>query len=245
MVRPSAAAVLVGALLLGGCSILDPIPGYLPTTVTIATPARTTAAPSESGQASRAPGSAVASGPATPATSPPASSTAPAPESSEPTITPGRPVVATDQLGTAGLGPLTLGMAVTTLQERGYITRTTGNGCYAWESSPALAELGVALHVFPDDTTLTEIAVTTPTIKTKSGATVGMTVARIKQIYGTRAVSETKTGNGVAFPVLSVKDGSREVTFIIGTQSSRVSDSDTITSIVARTSTSKEIAGTC
>lgn len=249
-------ATLVAALALSGCSLLNQgtptASSAAPVTAAATTQPATTQPATTAAPATTSASSSPVASPTTPAATP--TTPTPAPEPSTPVVTvtvqgtttpqARTQVTSSDVLDTAGLGPLQLNLPFSVLKDRGYIVATPADPCLPWQTSKQLRDLGVEVQLYYPDNHLGEIALTTATIKTRSGATVGMTVAKIKQIYGSRVVVETKNGNGGPFQVLTVKDVAREVAFIIDWAAQPVSDGDVIRRIQAR-AYSKDMFGGC
>ena len=122
----------------------------------------------------------------------------PAPEPSTPVVTvtvqgtttpQARPqVTSSDVLDTAGLGPLQLNLPFSVLKDRGYIVATPADPCLPWQTSKQLRDLGVEVQLYYPDNHLGEIALTTATIKTRSGATVVRTENEFCIPHATEAI---------------------------------------------------------
>lgn len=112
---------------------------------------------------------------------------------------------------TAGLGPLTVGMSVSALQEGGYVVANPSQCVSPWVSNASLEGDGVSLVV--TDNALTSIYLAKATYATDLGARVGMTVADLRKIYGADLVTDVKSGGGGPFAVPIVRAGDRELVF--------------------------------
>lgn len=203
MTGRSALVVLVAAALLMGCS-----------------------APGSQTSASSHPASAVSS--QTPSASVSTASSAPSPSATTATST------APWTLSINGLGPLVLGTLYPTLRQQGYVGAATGDCPGSW-TSKALQDKGVYLYPSGDGDTsvLAEVSVTKPTYATISGAKVGTTMSRLKQLYGSQLTTETKNGNGGPFEVALVHIGTREIVFEFPFAST-LADTDQVTAMIAR-----------
>lgn len=171
-----------------------------------------------------------------PAATPAASATSTA-KASTTTVasTPGTATTATWTLGVNGLGPLVLGTKFSVLEAQGYVSAATDE-CESSRTSQKLQDDGVWLY--PSGTgasaVLAEVSVTKPTYATVSGAKVGDTMKKLKQLYGAQLKIETKNGNGGPFQVANVRVGTREVVFYFPYGSS-LGDTSVVQLMVART----------
>lgn len=158
--------------------------------------------------------------------------------------TPGTATTATWTLGVNGLGPLVLGTKFSVLEAQGYVSAATDE-CESSRTSQKLQDDGVWLY--PSGTgasaVLAEVSVTKPTYATVSGAKVGDTMKKLKQLYGAQLKIETKNGNGGPFKVANVRIGAREVVFSFPWESKMV-DTDKVQVIVAR-NWSADMFGEC
>lgn len=192
-------------------------------------------------------GATSASSPTTsaPAATPAASATSTA-KASTTTVasTPGTATTATWTLGVNGLGPLVLGTKFSVLEAQGYVSAATDE-CESSRTSQKLQDDGVWLY--PSGTgasaVLAEVSVTKPTYATVSGAKVGDTMKKLKQLYGAQLKIETKNGNGGPFQVANVRVGTREVVFYFPYGSS-LGDTSVVQLMVART-WSADMMGEC
>lgn len=180
-----------------------------------------------------------------PAATPAASATSTA-KASTTTVasTPGTATTATWTLGVNGLGPLVLGTKFSVLEAQGYVSAATDE-CESSRTSQKLQDDGVWLY--PSGTgasaVLAEVSVTKPTYATVSGAKVGDTMKKLKQLYGAQLKIETKNGNGGPFQVANVRVGTREVVFYFPYGSS-LGDTSVVQLMVART-WSADMMGEC
>jgi len=144
-------------------------------------------------------------------------------------------------LTTAGLGPLTMGMSLTALQQGGYVV--AGPMPYPCSSvaNAALDRDGVYLGV---SDSVREIWLNKGTYATRSGARVGMTVAQLRSIYGDNLVTVTKNGSGGPFQAPAIQAGDREVVFMTEWTDGTFTNASKIKSIVLRSS-SKDMYGGC
>lgn len=214
------AVLLLAWGLLASCSTTAPqVPPTGPATVTVTAPAGPTSAP-----VSTIP----VSVPATSAASAPASATSSGPWT----------------LSVNGLGPLVLGTKISTLVVQGHVVLTPGE-CAGVASSPALEAQGVFIYPSGEgaNAVLSEVSLSKPTYTTLSGAKVGDTMKKIKQLYGSQLTIETKNGNGGPFQVAHVKVGTREVVFYFPYGSAMV-DTDVVQTIIAR-NYSVDMMGEC
>lgn len=151
---------------------------------------------------------------------------------------------ATWTLGVNGLGPLVLGTKFSVLEAQGYVSAATDE-CESSRTSQKLQDDGVWLY--PSGTgasaVLAEVSVTKPTYATVSGAKVGDTMKKLKQLYGAQLKIETKNGNGGPFQVANVRVGTREVVFYFPYGSS-LGDTSVVQLMVART-WSADMMGEC
>lgn len=151
---------------------------------------------------------------------------------------------ATWTLGVNGLGPLVLGTKFSVLEAQGYVSAATDE-CESSRTSQKLQDEGVWLY--PSGTgasaVLAEVSVTKPTYATVSGAKVGDTMKKLKQLYGAQLKIETKNGNGGPFQVANVRVGTREVVFYFPYGSS-LGDTSVVQLMVART-WSADMMGEC
>ena len=158
--------------------------------------------------------------------------------------TPGTATTATWTLGVNGLGPLVLGTKFSVLEAQGYVSAATDE-CESSRTSQKLQDEGVWLY--PSGTgasaVLAEVSVTKPTYATVSGAKVGDTMKKLKQLYGAQLKIETKNGNGGPFQVANVRVGTREVVFYFPYGSS-LGDTSVVQLMVART-WSADMMGEC
>lgn len=158
--------------------------------------------------------------------------------------TPGTATTATWTLGVNGLGPLVLGTKFSVLEAQGYVSAATDE-CESSRTSKKLQDEGVWLY--PSGTgasaVLAEVSVTKPTYATVSGAKVGDTMKKLKQLYGAQLKIETKNGNGGPFQVANVRVGTREVVFYFPYGSS-LGDTSVVQLMVART-WSADMMGEC
>ncbi len=212
---------LLAWALLASCSTTAP---QVPPTVGSASVTVTAPASPTSAQVSTIP----ATVPATSAASAPSSATSSGPWT----------------LSVNGLGPLVLGTKISALVVQGYVVLTPGE-CEGVASSPALEAQGV--FIYPAGTgaseVLAEVSLSKPTYTTLSGAKVGDTLKRVKQLYGAQLSIETKNGNGGPFQVAHVMVGTREVVFYFPYGSAMV-DTDVVQMIIAR-NYSVDMMGEC
>ncbi len=235
MSRRTVLGSLVCVAVLSACSLLSPAPVQQPGT---AAPAPTSAAPPASpvgSVAAPAQASTARSSPAIPTPSPTATPT-PSPTRTQ--------VLATDVIDTTGIGPLKLGLPLSVLKERGDVVAAPTGDCTTYNTGKALRDMGLELVLYGKESRLGAIHVSSSLFQTRSGARVGMTVAQVRKIYGSNLAVETKQGNGGPFEVLTIRDGGREVLFMIPWDSQPVSDADRIDQIVTR-EYSNEMFGGC
>ncbi|MGV8850534.1 MAG: hypothetical protein ACOH16_13440 [Propionibacteriaceae bacterium] len=147
-------------------------------------------------------------------------------------------------LGINGLGPILLGTKYSVLESQGYVSVPTDE-CASSRTSQKLQDEGVWLYPSGQgaNAVLAEIGVTKATYATISGARVGDTMKKLKQLYGSQLKIETKNGNGGPFPVANVRVGTREVVFYFPYASS-LGDTAVVQSIIART-WSADLMGEC
>ncbi len=135
-----------------------------------------------------------------------------------------------DVLTTAGLGQLTLGMPVSVLVDAGWAVPS--QICEkTWDASPRLMAEGVRFRNYGQGT-IGQIMLATSKHSTLSGASVGMSVGDVKQIYGTRGRVEAKDGVGGKFEVYTVVADGHEIAFIGNFDKVTMSDTDTVTFVV-------------
>lgn len=213
--------------------------------VLISSCSSSTSAGSASTAASTGATSAASPTTSAPAATPAASATSTA-KASTTTVasTPGTATTATWTLGVNGLGPLVLGTKFSVLEAQGYVSAATDE-CESSRTSQKLQDDGVWLY--PSGTgasaVLAEVSVTKPTYATVSGAKVGDTMKKLKQLYGAQLKIETKNGNGGPFQVANVRVGTREVVFYFPYGSS-LGDTSVVQLMVART-WSADMMGEC
>jgi molybdopterin converting factor small subunit len=137
-----------------------------------------------------------------------------------------------------------IGTKFSVLQQQGYIDPGT-DVCPQQGSSKKLQDEGV--YLYPRgagaNAVLAEVGLTKATYATVSGARVGDTMKKLKQLYGAQLKVETKNGNGGPFKVANVRIGAREVVFIFPWDSAMV-DTDKVQSIMAR-NWSTDLMGEC
>ena len=137
-----------------------------------------------------------------------------------------------------------LGTKFSVLEAQGYVSAATDE-CESSRTSQKLQDEGVWLY--PSGTgasaVLAEVSVTKPTYATVSGAKVGDTMKKLKQLYGAQLKIETKNGNGGPFQVANVRVGTREVVFYFPYGSS-LGDTSVVQLMVART-WSADMMGEC
>jgi hypothetical protein len=137
-----------------------------------------------------------------------------------------------------------IGTKFSVLQQQGYIDPGT-DVCPQQGSSKELQDEGVFLYPTGEgaNAVLAEVGLTNATYATVSGARVGDTMKKLKQLYGSQLKIETKNGNGGPFPVANVRIGAREVVFYFPYASS-LGDTAVVQSIIART-WSVDMMGDC
>jgi hypothetical protein len=147
-------------------------------------------------------------------------------------------------LGINGLGPLVLGTKYSVLEAQGYVS-APNDECESSRTSQKLQDEGVWLYPQGSGATavLAEIGVTKATYATVSGARVGDTMKKLKQLYGSQLKIETKNGNGGPFQVANVHIGTREVVFYFPYGTS-LGDTAVVQSMIART-WSLDMMGEC
>jgi hypothetical protein len=227
------AAVVMACVLLGACS----------STSSSGAGKVTTSAPVTST------GAAATTPAATPSATVTTTSTTTAPTSAKATATASATGAATTTagvwtLGVNGLGPLVLGTKYSVLEAQGYVSAPTDE-CESSRTSQKLQDEGVWLYPKGSGATavLAEIGVTKATYATVSGAKVGDTLKKLKQIYGSQLKIETKNGNGGPFQVANVRVGTREVVFYFPYGPS-LGDTSVVQSMIART-WSADMMGEC
>jgi hypothetical protein len=100
-------------------------------------------------------------------------------------------------LSISGLGPLALGTSYSVLEAQGYVSASTDQ-CLPSRTSKKLEDEGVELFAKGTGATavLLEVRVNKPTYGTVSGAKVGDTMKRLRQLYGSQLTTETLNDNG-------------------------------------------------
>ena len=142
---------------------------------------------------------------------------------------------------TAGLGPLTVGMSLSALQQGGYVVANPSQCVSPWVSNAALEGDGVSLVV--TDSALTAIYLAKPTYATDLGARVGMTVADLRKIYGADLVTDVKSGGGGPFAVPIVRAGDGELVFFTPWTGGSFTDESKVETIVAEQYTREFLDG--
>lgn len=137
-----------------------------------------------------------------------------------------------------------IGTKFSVLEKQGYLAPGP-DVCPQQGSSKKLQDEGVYLYPTGEgaNAVLAEVGLTTATYATVSGARVGDTMRKLKQLYGSQLTIETKNGNGGPFQVATVRIGAREVVFMFPWGSAMV-DTDKVQGIVAR-SWSADLYGEC
>jgi hypothetical protein len=197
----------------------------------------TTSKPSVATSITTATSASASSAPSTSASEPASSASA---SSAAPKATAAGPWT----LSINGLGPLVVGTKFSVLQQQGYIDPGT-DVCPQQGSSKKLQDEGVFLYPTGEgaNAVLAEVGLTTATYATVSGARVGDTMKKLKQLYGTQLKIETKNGNGGPFQVANVHIGSREVVFYFPSGSS-LGDTAVVQVMIAR-NWSADMMGEC
>lgn len=137
-----------------------------------------------------------------------------------------------------------IGTKFSELEKQGYIGPGT-DACPQQTSSKKLQDEGVYLYPSGQgaNAVLAEVGLTKATYATVSGARVGDTMEKLKQLYGSQLTIETKNGNGGPFKVANVRIGAREIVFMFPWESGMV-ETDKVQSIVAR-NWSADLMGDC
>lgn len=140
-------------------------------------------------------------------------------------------------LSVNGLGPLVLGTKYSELEAQGYAS-AGADACLPSPVSKKLDDDGVTLFAKGTGSAavLLQVEVGKPTYTTASGAKVGDTMKRLKQLYGTQLQIETLLGDAHAgpIPVATIHIGTREVMFVFQEGASLDDDSAVVTQMVAR-----------
>lgn len=226
------AATVLACVLLGSCSVTSGGPASTGTS---------TAATSASAAASSPAATTVSTGsPTATAATASAKATAATTTAAATSAT----TIGTWTLGINGLGPLVLGTKYSVLEAQGYVSAPTDE-CASSRTSQKLQDEGVWLYPsgMGASAVLFEVSVTKATYATVSGARVGDTMKRLKQLYGSQLKIETKNGNGGPFQVANVRVGSREVVFYFPYGSS-LGDTAVVQLMIAR-NWSADLMGEC
>jgi hypothetical protein len=215
------AVAVVAVFALGGftvSTVLTRQPSAVPAgqvSVTSAAPSAPTSSPTTPTSAPSSSSSSASASPASTTTPPRATST---PYGSV------RPVVkAGDLLTTTGIGELTLGMSTSDLAARGVVNGTPGN-C-SIDETPTLTKEGVAIYAIAG--TVTGIHLVTAQHATKSGITIGATVAQVQAVYGSSLTIKTITYGSTQtkqLDVLAVSTGGHDVLFLTENQTTAPTD---------------------
>jgi hypothetical protein len=143
-------------------------------------------------------------------------------------------------LSISGLGPLALGTSYSVLEAQGYVSASTDQ-CLPSRTSKKLEDEGVELFAKGTGATavLLEVRGNKPTYATVSGAKVGDTMKRLRQLYGSQLTTETPNDNGGPpgrgpIRVATIHIGTREVMFVFASGAS-LGDSDVVYTMIART----------
>ena len=137
-----------------------------------------------------------------------------------------------------------IGTKFSVLQQQGYLDPGT-DVCPQQGSSQKLQDEGVYLYPSGSgaNAVLAEVGLTKATYATVSGARVGDTMKKLKQLYGAQLKIETKNGNGGPFVVANVKVGTREIVFYFP-YGSTIADTDIVQAMIAR-NWSADMMGAC
>lgn len=140
-------------------------------------------------------------------------------------------IIDQSRLDVTGLGPLQVHTPMTDLGTLGYANWRTGDACEYWEPSTSLMNRGIDMWA---SDTLVAVVVDEPGVRTVDDARVGMTLAEVRALYGTRISLETKEGYQPVYTAV-VKRGGYELVFLNGFELDRpMVDSDVINMIIAR-----------
>ncbi len=143
-------------------------------------------------------------------------------------------IIDQSRLDFTGLGPLQVGVLSKDLETLGYLVE---GPCEAprLAASAALYDRGVTLV---ENKKLNWVQVEKPGVKTVDGAHVGMTLAQVKAIYGSRLHLETKFAEDGQSPVYTavVQNGGYEIVFVhdFDYPTQPLKDTDVITYMNAR-----------
>lgn len=148
-----------------------------------------------------------------------------------------RALTAKDRIGYVGVGSYTLGRSASSLRAGKLIEVGSCEG--TWRPVKQARDFAGASTFFTSKGRLTQVWVTKPSLKTYSGATVGMSMARVKKIYGKKFhyVTVTRVWGNKKVVVGQVRSGGREVLFVNGTSgfdATSAKDSSKVGAIVAR-----------
>jgi len=133
----------------------------------------------------------------------------------EPIVSTGGPVVTTapptaapttppaaEKLAPAGIGPYAVGATLVALKSAKVLADLNeSTGCAGWATARGTAPYGDAVTIIFYNGAVNWVEVTSPAISTVEGAKVGLTLAALKGIYGTKA---TELNDGLGGKAVSV-----------------------------------------
>ena len=132
---------------------------------------------------------------------PATSSAAPAPTTAAPAPTTPAPPAA-EPLAAAGIGPYAVGAKLAALKTSGVLTKLNeSTGCPGWATAEGTGVYAGKVAVIFYGGAVNWIEVKSPTLPTMDGAKVGMTLAAVKGIYGSKGMELTDGMGAKAFSV--------------------------------------------
>ena len=145
-------------------------------------------------------------------------------------------IIDQSRLSPTGLGPLQVGASSKDLEKLGYLVEgvcDAGDGTADRTVNSYLFARGIAVV---QNKQVYAVQAEKPGVKTVDGAHVGMTLAQVKAIYGSRLRFETKYGYKKEFPMSTavIQEAGNEIVFSFDANDRPLKDTDVMTYMVAR-----------